>query len=83
MDGRFEIGQVMTSRELAEYLNIQVTTLARLVRRGKIPAFKVAEHWRFRADLVDDWTRQIQRSKRSCDMALCSGDERLAHSKGG
>jgi excisionase family DNA binding protein len=61
MDGRFEIRQVMTSKELAEYLNFNVATLSRLARQGKIPGFRVAEHWRFRLDAIEDWTHDSQK----------------------
>jgi excisionase family DNA binding protein len=58
MGGRFEVGQVMTSKELAEYLNIYGAKVSRLAKQGKIPAFRVAEHWRFRLDEIDGWMRE-------------------------
>jgi excisionase family DNA binding protein len=57
---RIEISQVMTRRELAEYLHCSVPTIDKLVRQGIIPRFKVAEHVRFRLDNIKDWMREAQ-----------------------
>jgi excisionase family DNA binding protein len=58
---RFEIGQVLTCEELAEYLNIHAATVRKLVNQGQIPAFRVGDHWRFRLDAMKDWMTHEQK----------------------
>lgn len=58
---RVEISRVMTRKELEKYLHSSVPTIEKLLRQGSIPAFKVAEHLRFRLDNIKDWIREIQK----------------------
>jgi excisionase family DNA binding protein len=52
---------VMTVREVAEYLKVKERTIYRLVAKGGIPAFKVGGSWRFRKAEIDEWiTRRTQ-----------------------
>ncbi len=52
---------VMTVREVAEYLKVKERTIYRLVAKGGIPAFKVGGSWRFRRAEIDEWiTRNTQ-----------------------
>jgi len=52
---------VMTVREVAEYLKVKERTIYRLVAKGGIPAFKVGGSWRFRRAEIDEWiTRRTQ-----------------------
>ena len=46
---------VMTTRELAEYLRLSERSVYRLLERGEIPAVKVGGQWRFRKSAVDEW----------------------------
>lgn len=49
--------RIMTVKEVAEYLRVHPTTVYRLLRQGKLPAFRIGSDWRFRqADLVA-WSR--------------------------
>src|SRR5271156_375518 len=54
--------QIMTLSEVAEYFQIHRGTLYRLVRKGKIPYFKMGSDYRFDKDAIDKWTveRQIK-----------------------
>ena len=47
---------VMTVREVAEYLKVKDRTIYRLVANGEIPGFKVGGSWRFRKTEIDQWT---------------------------
>jgi excisionase family DNA binding protein len=58
---RIEISRVMTRQELAEYLHCSVPTIDKLVRKGRIPRLKIAEHVRFRLDSIKDWMREAQK----------------------
>ena len=46
---------VMTIEQVADYLQISVKSVYKLVRTGKIPATKVLNKWRFHKDLVDKY----------------------------
>ena len=60
-----KIPETYTVDEVAEALKIHPYTVRRLVREGKIPAFKVGGQWRFRKDEINAWSkgkRKLQRS---------------------
>ena len=46
---------LLTARELAEYLNISKITIYEWAHRGKIPAFRLGHHWRFRRSEIEAW----------------------------
>lgn len=47
--------EVMSVRELADYLRISVHTVYRLAEQGKLPGRKVGKHWRFHRDVIVAW----------------------------
>jgi excisionase family DNA binding protein len=47
--------EIMTPREVAEYLSIHVRTIYRLVKQGDIPGRKIGGSWRFKKDALDEW----------------------------
>lgn len=47
--------EILTVKELAEYLKIAKKTAYRFVSEGKIPSFKVGSAWRFRKAEIDRW----------------------------
>jgi excisionase family DNA binding protein len=54
---------ILTIKEVADYLKLTERTLYRLAQEGKIPAFKVGGSWRFRRDDLDHWIRQQTRNQ--------------------
>ncbi len=48
---------ILTIREVADYLKIAERTVYRLAKEGRIPAFKVGGSWRLRRDDLDQWIR--------------------------
>lgn len=46
---------VMTIREVAEYLKLTEKTAYRLAAEGKIPGFKVGGSWRFKRSELERW----------------------------
>ena len=53
-------GRILTVSELAEYLLVHQTTIYRLLRKGKLPGFRVASEWRFHLDAIEQWQRDQQ-----------------------
>jgi len=49
---------IMTIKEVAEYLKVKEKTAYKLVADGKIPGFKVGGSWRFRKGEIDSWIKQ-------------------------
>ena len=47
--------EIMTPREVAEYLHVHVRTIYRLVKKGEIPGREVEGRWRFKKDVLDKW----------------------------
>jgi len=47
--------EILTANEAADYLKINVRTIYRLIKQGKIPGRKVGGSWRFKKDILDDW----------------------------
>jgi excisionase family DNA binding protein len=56
----------LTTEEVLEYLQVNLRTVYRLIKAGKIPAVRVGRQWRFRKRDIDAWL-DSQRS-RSSDM---------------
>jgi excisionase family DNA binding protein len=49
---------LMSVQALAEYLQVSVKTVYRLLERGNIPATKVGHQWRFDKVSIDSWLNQ-------------------------
>jgi len=47
--------QFMTTEEVLDYLQVNLRTVYRLIRRRKIPAIRVGRQWRFRRGDIDAW----------------------------
>lgn len=45
----------LTTEEVLEYLQINLRTIYRLIKAGKIPAVRVGRQWRFRKQDIDAW----------------------------
>lgn len=48
---------IMTVKELADYLKIAEKTAYRFALEKKIPGFKVGTAWRFRKAEIDKWIK--------------------------
>jgi excisionase family DNA binding protein len=46
---------IMTIREVANYLKMTEKTIYKLAKERKIPAFKVGGNWRFKKEAIDEW----------------------------
>lgn len=48
-------GEILTIKQVAQYLKVTERTIYRLAASEGIPAFKVGGSWRFRRSDLDDW----------------------------
>lgn len=51
----------LTVEEVAERFGLNATTVYRLAQRGKLPAFKVGNQWRFSELRLDEWVADRER----------------------
>jgi len=47
--------EIMTVKQVAEYLQMDEHTVYKLARSGLIPSIKIAGQWRFKKDVIDKW----------------------------
>jgi len=46
--------EIMTIKQVAEYLQVDEKTIYRLAQKGEIPCFKIGYTWRFK-ERIDKW----------------------------
>ena len=54
----------LTTEEVLDYLQVNLRTVYRLIKAGKIPAVRVGRQWRFKRADLDAWL-DGQRTRRS------------------
>ena len=50
--------EIMTAKDVADYLNLHPLTVHKYAREGKIPAFKIGTDWRFHKKYIERWIRE-------------------------
>ena len=51
----------LTVEDVAERFHVNVTTVYRLAKRGRIPAFKIGNQWRFSITRLEEWVADRER----------------------
>ena len=46
---------ILTMKEICDLLQVDQSTVYKLVRQGSIPGFRVGSDWRFRRDVIERW----------------------------
>jgi excisionase family DNA binding protein len=72
----------LTTEEVLDYLQVNLRTVYRLIKAGKIPAVRVGRQWRFRKRDIDAWlesqrSRQAPRSSPSRTVTPPAGRPRV------
>jgi excisionase family DNA binding protein len=49
---------LLTTEQVAQYLNVDKFTVYRLVAQNKIPAFRVGNQWRFKRTILEQWLQK-------------------------
>ncbi len=57
--------EILTLKEVAEYLKLAEKTAYRLAAEGKLPGFKVGGSWRFTRDDVEKWIEKCKADQQS------------------
>lgn len=53
--------EILTLKEVAEYLKLAEKTAYRLAAEGKLPGFKVGGSWRFKREDIDRWIEEKEK----------------------
>lgn len=56
--------EVLTIREVAEYLKVNEKTVYGLAQQSRLPAFKVGGQWRFRRGDIQSWIEDQKEQRR-------------------
>ncbi len=51
---------VLTVREVANYLHVSHSTIYRLLKQKEIPAFRVGADWRFSVEEIERWRAELE-----------------------
>ena len=54
--------EILTSKEVSNYLKVPLSSLHWLARTKRIPAFKVGRHWRFKKAKLERWVERQARA---------------------
>ncbi|MBU3004278.1 helix-turn-helix domain-containing protein [Paraglaciecola arctica] len=58
------LDDILTLKEVAEYLKLTEKTAYRLAAEGKLPGFKVGGSWRFKSIDIEDWIESRKRNNK-------------------
>ncbi len=50
--------QLMSVNEMAEYLNVNISTIYMWSQKGQMPAMKMGKMWRYRRSEIDEWLNE-------------------------
>lgn len=53
--GKSMTDEILTLKEVAQYLKLAEKTAYRLAAEGKLPGFKVGGSWRFKREEIEKW----------------------------
>jgi len=56
--------EILTLKELAEYLKLAEKTAYRLAAEGKLPGFKVGGSWRFKESDIESWIEDRKKGRK-------------------
>jgi excisionase family DNA binding protein len=62
LDSIIEMTPILTVENVAEYLRVHPSTIYRLLKQKRIPAFKVGSDWRFNRESIDRWRVDAERN---------------------
>lgn len=55
---------VLTIKDVAQYLDVHASTIYKYAQAGDIPAFKIGSDWRFSKRHIDQWIDEKTNGKR-------------------
>jgi excisionase family DNA binding protein len=62
---------LLSDTKVSKLLGLHPKTVARMARRGELPAIRIGRYWRFRASELDAWLETIASGrKKPCSIVL-------------
>jgi excisionase family DNA binding protein len=49
------MNEILTVKEVADFLKLHQTTVYKMIKSGELPAFKIGSDWRFRRSRIEEW----------------------------
>ncbi|MBE0446566.1 MAG: helix-turn-helix domain-containing protein [Actinobacteria bacterium] len=68
--------EIMTAKQLAEYLQMSQITICRLAREKKLPGLKIGKEWRFPKELIDRLIASGSNFEEAFESLEANGSER-------
>lgn len=56
--------QIITAKEVAQYLKLSESTIYKLASNGEIPGFRIGDSWRFDMDEILNLVKECKRAIR-------------------
>jgi len=50
----------LTLEEVADFLHVHPSTVYRLLKNRRIPAFKMGSDWRFNQESIEQWVKKLE-----------------------
>jgi excisionase family DNA binding protein len=60
--------EVLTVKEVCELLQVHQSTVYKLIKEGRIPAFRIGSDWRFLKDRIVRWMEEHSLPSREVDI---------------
>ena len=57
--------EILTLKEVAEYLKLAQKTAYRLAAEGKLPGFKMGGSWRFKETHIEQWIENQKKDQQA------------------
>ena len=54
------MAKVLTAGEVADFLHIHTSTVYRLLKNRRIPAFRMGSDWRFNQESIEQWVKKLE-----------------------
>ncbi|MFH1951950.1 MAG: helix-turn-helix domain-containing protein [Pseudomonadota bacterium] len=75
--------QMMTTKELAQYLKLNEITVCKYAAEGRIPAIRIGRVWRFDKEVIDQWIAGGQNNPGTNDRSREKSTRKKDGGKGG
>jgi excisionase family DNA binding protein len=71
------MANVLNLVEVADYLKVHPSTIYRMLKQRRIPAFKVGSDWRFNSESIDRWCLDAEGSVKTAEKAVVVTEKAL------
>ena len=72
------MNEIMTIKQVAEYLKVSPRSIYKLVKDGAIPTFRIMNMWRFERSKIDQWINEKNGINNSVTVQLTAEHAKIA-----